>query len=625
MVSFVKKNGVFFLFTLSIVFLTRPYHGIRHDSILYFGQVLNSLHPDIFQKDLFFAFGSQSKFTIFPELISRLLPFLSYGELAMYGLLLSYAGFSIAVFLFARDKFKGGYFWFALVFCFLLPPNYGGNTIFSYTEAFFTARSLAEPLVVLALFFTVKDKYFFAVASLLLAFFLHPLQTLPAACLVFMYFVNTKGLLKKKQIVAACLFLTGFFLTCGPYIFDAYDAQWWSIIQRPSPHVFVSHWSWQAWSIVIADCLIVGYAAFALPFSQNTKRLYKLTLILLPCFFLSSYVLVDVSGLVYFTAAQLWRVAWLMHLFAVLSLALFGYTLMTQRSFSENKLSLSFFVFLLCVYATARQMNMAILLLPLLLFFVFFMHKEKSFSKNMKWFFMFLLCSGILLILQRYGSFYYQKYGLQNANFWWLLFVHPAVLLPIFFAVAYMYHPCRLAAAGNGLPLQILLLSGLLFYSVASWDKRDAEALAAEKPDHIVRAAFLRHIAEDKNVFWHDSLTYPWLFLKRASYWSGSQQAGLLFNRGTAIESHKREKKVDIYRLQSAFCDLLNEVSKDEACLVSEDAVQVLCSQTVTAPPDYIVLPYKYDKKTLLTWKLGSGKSEEKTFYLYSCNSFVSS
>jgi hypothetical protein len=57
-------------FISALLLLTHAYSGIRHDSILYFGQALLQLDPSTFSKDLFFEFGSQAQFTVFPQLMA---------------------------------------------------------------------------------------------------------------------------------------------------------------------------------------------------------------------------------------------------------------------------------------------------------------------------------------------------------------------------------------------------------------------------------------------------------------------------------------------------------------------------------------------------------------------------
>ena len=64
------------LLLLFLLIYLHPYHGIRHDAILYLGQSLLRWRPEQFGQDLFFAFGSQAQFTLFPQILAW---FLSQG------------------------------------------------------------------------------------------------------------------------------------------------------------------------------------------------------------------------------------------------------------------------------------------------------------------------------------------------------------------------------------------------------------------------------------------------------------------------------------------------------------------------------------------------------------------
>src|SRR5476649_2688108 len=63
--------------------LVRPYQGVRHDGILYLGQALHLLHPDILGHDLFFSHGSQDQFTLVTPPLAWLLSRFSVASVEM--------------------------------------------------------------------------------------------------------------------------------------------------------------------------------------------------------------------------------------------------------------------------------------------------------------------------------------------------------------------------------------------------------------------------------------------------------------------------------------------------------------------------------------------------------------
>ena len=61
------------LLALFLLYYLRPYYGIRHDGALYLGQALLRLDPGNLSSDLFFKYGSQADFTVFPYFVASLL------------------------------------------------------------------------------------------------------------------------------------------------------------------------------------------------------------------------------------------------------------------------------------------------------------------------------------------------------------------------------------------------------------------------------------------------------------------------------------------------------------------------------------------------------------------------
>ena len=145
------SNVAAFLLVLFWLLYLHPYHGIRHDSFLYLGQALLVREPQQFSQDLFFAYGSQSQYTFFPEVIAWLLQYFRPSEIFLTLTLVGIFSFAAASFLLLRQLFVSGQNFYALLAILILPAGYGGHLIFSYSEPFFSGRSIAEPLVLAAL------------------------------------------------------------------------------------------------------------------------------------------------------------------------------------------------------------------------------------------------------------------------------------------------------------------------------------------------------------------------------------------------------------------------------------------------------------------------------------------
>ena len=164
---------------LAMWLLTRPYRGVRHDAILYLGQALGRLMPDRFGSDLFLHTGAQDKYSLFSPLLAPLLGHLGVGSVEMALLVACHAAFMLACWKITEGWFARPLRWAAMMFIAVLPHTYGGLGEFSYAEPFLTARSVAEPLALFALWQLLRGRLVVAIGLAVLAMAFHPLVTIP--------------------------------------------------------------------------------------------------------------------------------------------------------------------------------------------------------------------------------------------------------------------------------------------------------------------------------------------------------------------------------------------------------------------------------------------------------------
>ena len=128
------------------------------------------------------------------------------------------------------------------------------------------------------------------------------------------------------------------------------------------------------------------------------------------------------------------------------------------------------------------------------------------------------------------------------------------------------------------------------------------------------------------NVYWDNSLAATWFILKRPSYFSAPQGAGLLFNEGTAHAWARRSKTLDPITQRRLSCEMFTILlpklpEGTPPCLsLSEDEVLGACR----AAPElqFVVSAELYARKPLATWEVPEGREPFKTEYLYACSSF---
>ena len=88
---------------VSLWYINRPYRGIVHDSVIYIGRALASLHPSTVGTQLSYVNDGQSKFSLFPLVMTWAVHALGPGSAALVATAIGLAlWLAVAVFLFSR-------------------------------------------------------------------------------------------------------------------------------------------------------------------------------------------------------------------------------------------------------------------------------------------------------------------------------------------------------------------------------------------------------------------------------------------------------------------------------------------------------------------------------------------
>ena len=299
--------------------LARPYTGIRHDGRLYLGQALARIEPEIFGRDLFFAFGSQDRFTLFSPIYALAIQAIGVPLAAKLLLLAAQLAFLAGAALLARRLFPGMLAWLALAAVAAFPGDYGPRAIFAYAEPFLTARSFAEPLVLLGLWLLLAKRSLWAAVCILAAGLLHPLLAAPAvlAAWIFLALADRRwwwaGLFGLAVPALALLGLDPF-----SRLFLSYDPAWSGIVKSGLGFIFPSTWSIQDWLKPGFEALVVLLAARGADIAA--RRLFWALAAMTLLGILASVVGADLFSNVLIASAQLWRGAWLLHLASLLAL-----------------------------------------------------------------------------------------------------------------------------------------------------------------------------------------------------------------------------------------------------------------------------------------------------------------
>jgi hypothetical protein len=617
------------LLTLCVLVYLRPYYGIRHDGILYLGQALLRLRPELFGDDLFFAFGSQADYTIFPHLLARMLAHVPADELFLVLTFVGRIAFLVASFALVRKLLIGRQQFLAMLALLVLPSGYGGYLVFSYAEPFLTARSFAEPLLLLAVAAILDSRWLLAVAAWVIATALHPLQAISGALVVWVYCVLKDRRWLHVAWLLCPLVLLGF---AGTAPFDLllrrFDSEWLEWIHTPNRHVFLHRWRLVDWCYLATDVFLVWQVRHCSGgrFTTISSALLWATALALS----TSIIFSDLLNLVLPTGLQFWRVQWLLHWFAVATLPLQLTELFEAGPIERPRLAILVAIAVLGSPLGPTTQPFAILgLIPLFLLWPkvsgetdYWARRAVLIATSLALF--VSVANYALIVLTRYEQYYSNREMLRPE---YLLLAHPLIASTLLLLGIRNWDHLRDSVRLGG----VALLSCFLIYSLHGWDRRITITRLIEK-DLSESRPFGVSLGSRGDVLWSDnSWTEPllasWLTLGRPSYFGDQQLSGLLFSRDTAREADRRQKVIGIFRLHEEFCGILNDVSgKPDACAPDEVSLREACKAS-NGKLSYVVTPRRLDGYVFGQWRIPVLRSGdiEVTYYLYRCVDFWSS
>lgn len=611
------------LLALFLLFYLHPYYGIRHDAALYLGQALLRLDPENFRNDLFFAYGSQASYTIFPTLIAQLLVhfdaasvFMALTAVGLVFFLVASAGMLVRI-------FPAPQWYWGLLALLVLPSGYGGYGVFSYAETFFTGRSIAEPLALLAVALYLCECRLLAGVLWLASAVLHPLQALPLLMVWWCDRVHqNRRWLHLLWLPVLVFFAAAFGFSPFAQWTARYDAEWLTWIQEPNRHVFITLWEFKSWTFLATDLFLV-----AMLFLNSTGVLKSLSRALLAATglgFVCSLLLVDGLHLVLPTGLQLWRVQWLLHWLAMAGVPFLIYLQYQKGGVYAVRLWLLMAIVVLGAPSLVTgSTSLAVwILAPLYLGWPWLEHRIGPSTQRL------MLAAvpvvfGILLI--KHGFHIYaqssQADGLRDVvRPEFVLLAHPLVAGALLGLLLWVFR----RSAHWRVALTCLLIPALLLAAV-QWDRRSTWTRYIEFA-HYDPQLFGFKLEPGAQVFWSGELIAPWLILHRPSYFNGHQEAGMLFNRGTAAEAVQRDKTMRLVEFQLSICGVMNGLNQSaKSCWLDAEAVADACRKAA-GKLDYLVLDNTLTVPAAGSWKIMGGLKGDRpiTYNLYRCRDFAS-
>lgn len=604
--------------------MTRPYRGVRHDAILYAGQVLARLMPDRVGQDLFFVYGSQDKYSVFSALMAPLFERFGVGASEMVVLALSNALFALACWQLMRPWFSRPLCWVSLMFVVALPHTYGGLGSVSYAETFLTARSIAEPVALFALAQLLRGRPYVAIGLALLAAIFHPLIILPVLVIGWFELVaRRREWLWLGSLFLVPVLLGGLGMRPFDAIFHRFDNAWYDAIREPNALVFAKAYGILDWSALGYDVLVLLLCLRSAISGPEFARVVKATLAA-SALFTALWVLgADVLHDVLLTQLQLWRVYWVMHLLAITGLPLVGIHYWRRGWIGRWCLA----ALGLAGVAVLSNWPTGWVCLAWAVLAVAAARADAKVSASVA----ILAAVGSLVALIAISA-KVTRVTLLATDLFPDRFAHvgpvmvilglPAVASLTSLAVVWLaMHGRREAVFAS-----LIVLAGLAFGAYV-WDQRSPWQRRLEAGSEAGPPAFDAAIPAHATVYWNDDLATPWLLARRGNFYSFYQGAGLLFSRDTALEFARRSRVMAPIDVQRELCATLSVLTAGAAsagstCGFTREAVTDVCHGT--PHPDYLVFDSRVaSAPAVAEWHetpaaAGGG---EHAFYLYSCAS----
>lgn len=607
------------LLGIAIVLHLSRYAGITHDSMLYFGQALMAQWPEIFGKDLFFLYGSQADYTLFPRLAGALFNWFPAPLVFLWGTLVSLLLFACAGWYCLRAILPESERYWAWMGVLCLPSRYAITSLFSYGEQFFTSRPIAETLCLFGIGLLARGHGMAAVGCAFLAGMFHPLQALASLLIVWPWLaMRDRRWLHLAWLSLPVLFLAMCHIAPFSGLFQRIDPDWLQNIQGNTRQMFLTLWSASDFWNLGFDALILtcGWRVLRGPFGSWCAAALTGLILGLLC----NLVMVDIMHLALPTGLQLWRVHWLAHWFAMAALAL----LLLRDARNGNWARA-----LLLLLAAQLAWTMGIYTWgPLFALYILWprIFREGRYSRLIP-LLTVLFSLGIGLIFANYLAtdwtwFRLAHYRLDIYAIDRRIMAFPAITLGIPALGIYLWKKCP---SNRRLILMFGALVPLLLIGAFRWDSRPWINRTFEQAAFQANI-FGTSIPEDAQVYWDpETFLGPWMVLKRASFYSGGQLGGGGFDRRTSIEGNRRASRMITLIRESDHCQDRERPAEDRLhCHISDLGMQRACSTTISPGnrPDYLVLRYRQPQRSLGTWQFKDPVTGEAVvqYWLYRCD-----